>query len=99
MGCCAQSQDGPPPASNGTATTNKSTPATTKNPDKNQGIETVDELASSAINLEAFRIEKVLGKGSFGKVMMVTKIDTGGIFAMKVLKKEVVQKRNQRVHT
>ena len=28
------------------------------------------------INKDAFKIEKVLGKGTFGKVMLVTKIDT-----------------------
>lgn len=37
---------------------------------------TVDTLASVAINLNAFRIEKVLGKGSFGKVLLVTKKDS-----------------------
>ena len=37
---------------------------------------TVDTLASTSINLNAFRIEKVLGKGSFGKVLLVTKKDS-----------------------
>jgi hypothetical protein len=36
-----------------------------------------EQLTSSAINLDAFKIEKVLGKGSFGKVMLVTKKENG----------------------
>jgi serine/threonine protein kinase len=58
-----------------------------------------ESLSSQSINLDAFRIDKVLGKGSFGKVLLVTKKDVGKIYAMKVLKKEVIEKRNQRVHT
>lgn len=53
----------------------------------------------SGLSTDDFKIEKLIGKGSFGKVFMVTKKDTGKIFAMKVLKKEVIEKRNQRVHT
>ena len=58
-----------------------------------------DLLASKSINIEAFTIDKVLGKGSFGKVLLVTKKDSGKTYAMKVLKKEVIEKRNQRMHT
>jgi serum/glucocorticoid-regulated kinase 2 len=45
-------------------------------------------------SLENFRILKVLGRGSFGKVLLVEKIDTKELFAMKVLKKEDILKRN-----
>lgn len=37
---------------------------------------------------------KVIGKGSFGIVYMVKKKGTQDIYAMKVLKKELVAKRN-----
>ena len=37
-----------------------------------------------AIGLNSFEIMKVLGKGSFGKVMLVRKKDTHKIFAMPV---------------
>ena len=40
-----------------------------------------------------------MGKGSFGKVMQVMKIDSREIYAMKVLKKHHVIKRNQVEHT
>ena len=41
----------------------------------------------------------MIGKGSFGKVMLVKKRDTGKIYAMKALEKANVIKRNQVEHT
>lgn len=49
--------------------------------------------------VEDFELLKVVGKGSFGKVMQVRKKDTGDIYAMKVLKKEQLVKRKQVAHT
>ena len=49
--------------------------------------------------LEDFDLLKVLGKGGFGKVMLVRKKKTTDIYAMKVLKKEAVIRRNQVAHT
>jgi len=43
---------------------------------------------SKKINVNDFTFLKVVGKGSFGKVMQVKKNDDGRIFAMKVLKKK-----------
>ena len=51
------------------------------------------------VGIKDFKIEKVIGRGSFGKVFMVRKRDTGKIYAMKVLKKEAIEARNQRMHT
>jgi len=51
------------------------------------------------VGLEDFDLLKVLGKGGFGKVMLVRKKNTNDIYAMKVLKKEAVIRRNQVVHT
>jgi len=53
----------------------------------------------SAVGLEDFLLLKVIGKGSFGKVMLVRKRDTQHVYAMKVLAKEDVIKRNQVEHT
>jgi len=47
------------------------------------------------VSLEDFDLLKVLGKGGFGKVMLVRKKNTTDIYAMKVLKKEAVIRRNQ----
>jgi len=43
---------------------------------------------SDNLNLKSFKILKVIGRGSFGKVMLVRKRDTKELFAMKVLKKD-----------
>jgi len=51
------------------------------------------------VTLEDFDLLKVLGKGGFGKVMLVRKKETTDIYAMKVLKKEAVIRRNQVAHT
>jgi serine/threonine protein kinase len=53
----------------------------------------------SPINLNNFHIEKVLGRGAFGKVFLVTKKDTGHVYAMKSLRKDMIEQRNQKVHT
>ena len=52
--------------------------------------------------LDDFDLLKVIGRGSFGKVMMVRKNNgkhCGRIFAMKILRKEAIVKRNQVEHT
>lgn len=46
-----------------------------------------------------FTFLKVVGKGSFGKVVMVRKNDNDQIYAMKILKKKNLLKRKQIVHT
>ena len=51
------------------------------------------------MTVKDFDFVKVVGKGSFGKVMMVRKIDSGKIYAMKVLKKKALVKRKRVVQT
>ncbi|KAI9309974.1 serine/threonine-protein kinase SCH9 [Zopfochytrium polystomum] len=46
-----------------------------------------------------FDILKVVGKGSFGKVLQVRKRDTGRIYAMKVLVKKDIVERKEVQHT
>jgi len=53
----------------------------------------------SALRLDSFKMIKVIGKGSFGKVFLVREIKTGEMFALKVLKKDNIIKRNQVEHT
>jgi len=53
----------------------------------------------SAPSLDDFQLLKVLGKGSYGKVMLVKKAGGNEIYAMKMLRKEHIVKRNQVEHT
>jgi serum/glucocorticoid-regulated kinase 2 len=49
-----------------------------------------ENLLNHAVKISSddFKIIKVIGRGTFGKVFMVKKKDTGEVLAMKVLKKE-----------
>ena len=51
------------------------------------------------VTIDDFELLKVLGKGSFGKVMQVKKKDTGEILAMKILQKDKVLEKHQLEHT
>jgi len=51
------------------------------------------------IGLSDFLLIKVIGRGSFGKVLLVREKATNTIFAIKVLSKDNVVKRNQVEHT
>jgi len=51
------------------------------------------------IGLDSFEMLKVIGRGSFGKVMQVRKKGENTIFAMKILKKKAIIARNQLEHT
>jgi len=53
----------------------------------------------SAPRLDSFKMIKVIGKGSFGKVFLVREIKTDDMFALKVLRKDNIIKRNQVEHT
>jgi len=50
------------------------------------------------ISITDFNLLTVIGKGSYAKVVLVKKKDTKETFAMKILKKENIQKRNQEEH-
>mmetsp|Transcript_1258 Transcript_1258/g.3937 ORF Transcript_1258/g.3937 Transcript_1258/m.3937 type:complete len:390 (-) Transcript_1258:150-1319(-) len=54
------------------------------------------------LSVEDFQLLKVLGRGSFGKVMLCRKKDEGSngpLYAMKTLRKAALVKRNQLMHT
>ncbi len=50
----------------------------------------LNDCLSKKINLQDFNIEKLVGKGSFGKVFLVTGKKSNEYYAMKALKKDVV---------
>jgi RAC serine/threonine-protein kinase/serum/glucocorticoid-regulated kinase 2 len=54
---------------------------------------------SKKISTDDFDVVRVIGKGSFGKVMQVKKKDTGEVFAMKEMSKEIIERENLLEHT
>ncbi|KAI9193316.1 kinase-like domain-containing protein [Polychytrium aggregatum] len=55
--------------------------------------------AKKPMSIEDFDLLKVIGKGSFGKVMQVRKKDTNRIYAMKIIKKSHIVERSEVSHT
>lgn len=55
-------------------------------------------LRRTKLGLDDFRTVKVIGKGAFGEVRLVQKLDTGKIYAMKSLHKNEMLKRDQLAH-
>ena len=55
-------------------------------------------MSSKKISVDDFSTLKVIGKGSYGKVLLVEKIDDKKVYAMKILKKKAMIKRNQVNH-
>jgi protein-serine/threonine kinase len=49
--------------------------------------------------IEDFEMLKVLGIGAYGKVFLVKKLDSGTLYAMKVIKKERIKSDKQRERT
>ncbi|MCJ1469583.1 hypothetical protein MMC07_008218 [Pseudocyphellaria aurata] len=57
------------------------------------------ENRQRTLKLEDFELLKVVGKGSFGKVMTVMKRDTHRIYALKTIKKAHIISRSEVSHT
>lgn len=57
------------------------------------------QLIGPAPSLDDFELLRLIGTGSFAKVVLVRHKATGQLFAMKVLKKEELFRRNQIDHT
>ncbi|KAF7292458.1 AGC/NDR protein kinase [Mycena chlorophos] len=55
-------------------------------------------LRRTKLGLDDFRTVKVIGKGAFGEVRLVQKTDTGKIYAMKLLRKDEMLKKDQLAH-
>ncbi|MCQ2815857.1 MAG: protein kinase [archaeon] len=63
-----------------------------------EGDEEMAKITNNKLTINDFAIVKVIGKGSYGKVLLVKKNDEDGVFAMKVLKKKAMIKKNQVEH-
>merc|ERR1712059_73586 len=55
--------------------------------------------ASAKLTIEDFQLIKVIGKGSFGKVVLVRLKGRDKLYAMKILDKRSIVQRNQVKHT
>lgn len=62
------------------------------------GVKFVENRQRS-LKIEDFDLLKVVGKGSFGKVMQVQKKDTQRIYALKTLRKQHIISRSEVAHT
>lgn len=56
-------------------------------------------VSTAVVGAEDFELLRVLGRGTYGKVVQVRKRDTGTLYAMKIMRKEDVLLRNQVKHT
>jgi serum/glucocorticoid-regulated kinase 2 len=61
-------------------------------------LKTFNSMTNTKMTIDDFSILKVVGKGSYGKVLLVKKNDDKKVYAMKVLKKKNMIKRNQTEH-
>ncbi|CAH0052943.1 unnamed protein product [Clonostachys solani] len=57
------------------------------------------EPPATKLGIENFELLKVVGKGSFGKVMQVRKKDTNRIYALKTIRKAKIISRSEVAHT
>jgi serum/glucocorticoid-regulated kinase 2 len=62
------------------------------------GVEYIENRAGK-LKIEDFELLKVVGKGSFGKVMQVRKKDTSRIYALKTIRKAHIISRSEVAHT
>lgn len=62
------------------------------------GVEYIENRTRS-LKIEDFDLLKVVGKGSFGKVMQVKKKDTRRIYALKTIRKAHIISRSEVAHT
>lgn len=66
--------------------------------DKSEEI-TIGSVDNQKMTIEDFQLLKVLGKGTFGKVIMAAMKRTGEVVALKILKKEVIVAKDEVAHT
>lgn len=64
-----------------------------------QGTSNIKTSGKRKVTLENFEFLKMLGKGTFGKVILCREKCTGRLFAIKILKKEVIIQKDEVAHT
>ena len=63
------------------------------------GNEESDQTLTVKVSYKDFQPLKLLGRGSFGEVLLVRLKATGKIYAMKILDKKVLKIKKQQSHT
>ena len=58
----------------------------------------LDTKNKAEININSFYTVSVIGKGSYAKVLLIKKKDDGKLFALKKLKKSMIEKKKQENH-
>lgn len=56
------------------------------------------EKFTDKVKVDSFSLISVIGKGSYAEVLLARKKDTGTIYALKILKKNKIEQRNQKTH-
>jgi serine/threonine protein kinase len=64
-----------------------------------EAIIVAQQKKTGKVSAKDFVTKSVIGKGSYGKVLLVVKKDTNKMYALKILKKDEIIKRNQFEHT
>jgi len=85
------------PTTKGQATTTTTTTATTTT--ATTAVSFNQDEKEKKVTVEDFRQLKVIGRGGFGRVLLVEKKDSKQVYAMKVLKKGVIAARGEVEHT
>lgn len=56
------------------------------------------ENKKKAISMDSFYLLSIIGKGSYAKVSIVRKKDDNKVYALKSIKKSLIQAKNQKEH-
>eukprot|EP01125_Pyxidicula_operculata_P014765 TRINITY_DN4962_c0_g1_i1.p1 TRINITY_DN4962_c0_g1~~TRINITY_DN4962_c0_g1_i1.p1 ORF type:complete len:478 (-),score=153.15 TRINITY_DN4962_c0_g1_i1:239-1672(-) len=87
------------PTTNQTTTTNTTQPTAQKSNTTTATTTNNNNNVEKKIGNDDFERIKVIGRGGFGKVLLVMKKDTGKVYAMKILKKADIAAAGEVEHT
>jgi serum/glucocorticoid-regulated kinase 2 len=68
------------------------------NKDLSDSYNNYEKTFNNKLGVDDFSIIKLVGKGAYGKVFLVSKKGTGNIYAMKILKKKEMILKEQVLH-